>query len=81
MEAIDMTTEATALTTDWDAAEWANTDRPAPARDVTKWSLWQWVGTPRPEGAPIDGRGDSGFSGFGHNPSGQHWAERNDAKS
>jgi hypothetical protein len=78
---MNMTGQATALAAGWDAAEWASTDRPAPVRDVAMWNLWQWVGTPRPDSAPINARGDSARSGSGHNPSGQHWAERNDAKS
>ncbi len=80
-EAINMNRQATALAAGWDAAQWASGERPAAAHDVNKWGLWQWVGALRRHGALIDGRGDSGLTGAGHNPGGQHWAERRDAKS
>ena len=76
-----MKRQATALAAGWDAAQWASAKRPAPARDVKKWGLWQWVGALRPHGASVDGRGDNGLTGAGHNPGGQHWAERHEAKS
>ena len=59
----------------WDRREWAggSTSIP-PAETGPRWSLWQWVGQ-RPSERERLGVGDSAFSGFGHNPSGQHWAE------
>jgi hypothetical protein len=60
----------------WDRRQWASDSMTiAPAATAPRWSLWQWVGK-KPRVTCELGSGDGGLSGFGHNPSGQHWAEQ-----
>lgn len=59
----------------WDRRQWADGSTAIPPAETgPRWSLWQWVGQ-RPSERERLGVGDSALSGFGHNPSGQHWAE------
>lgn len=73
---------------EWDATQWAAGsahERSAPRTERGRWNKFQWVGDqghahtaawPRPEDMP---EGDTGLSGFRHNPGIQHWAERGTA--
>lgn len=70
-----MRTQATKPASDWDSTEWASIERTDQAQEVSKWTFWQWAGvTPRNDQAAY-GRGESALSGWGHNPSGNHWAQ------
>lgn len=66
---------------EWSRYQWAGV-YPIPADpEAPRWNLIEWVGDQGqgPAGPAIDPadalKSDSGFSGFGHNPSGNHWAE------
>lgn len=65
---------------EWSRYQWAGV-HPSPAEPaVARWNLVEWVGETggrrptlvTPAEMPA---GDGGFSGFGHNPGGTHWAE------
>ena len=66
---------------EWSRYQWAGVQPPAAEPDVTRWNLIEWVGdtggrTPPLPVTPAEmPAGDGGFSGFGHNPGGTHWAD------
>jgi hypothetical protein len=71
-----MTTRTTSEVETWDRRQWASSDEVRRAPSVAHWSLWEWVGELPPTSMTQPGDGGSGLSGFGHNPSGQHWADQ-----
>jgi hypothetical protein len=59
---------------DWNRTQWASSKNvSAPADATPRWSLWEWASALPEANAPEPGQGDSALSGFGRNPSGQHW--------
>jgi hypothetical protein len=60
---------------DWDKHEWAGKEVPAGESDATThWNEGQWAGQ-GPVDVAADQTSDTGPSGGGHNPGGQHWSE------
>lgn len=66
---------------EWDRSQWASIAAEALPRQTEEphWNKFQWVGdqsgtmtvgSPRPQDMP---EGESGLSGFRHNPGVQHW--------
>jgi hypothetical protein len=70
-----MNTRESIVTNDWDRREWASSPRATSIGASPRWTLWEWASVQRPRTAGDPGVGASALSGFGHNPSGQHWAE------
>ena len=68
---------------EWDRTQWAGggaDERVTHPDETPHWTKFQWVGD---QGHGTPGRwrqpaempeGEGGFSGFRHNPGGQHWA-------
>jgi hypothetical protein len=67
---------------DWDRSQWAGiaAEELPPRTEERRWNKFQWVGDQgrtiavgwaRPQDMP---EGESGLSGFRHNPGIQHWA-------
>ena len=70
---------------EWDGSQWASGeaqsarggDTEARRGDAApRWSLWEWASIPRPATVARLGVGDSGLSGYGHNPAAQRWGIR-----
>lgn len=69
---------------EWDGSQWASGDAQSARGDtqagrddaVPRWSLWEWASIARPATAGQVGIGDSGLSGYGHNPGAQRWGVR-----
>ena len=64
----------------WDRTQWVGareSDHPplAAQRQAPRWQRWHWVGRAPATAADESAIGDSGLSGFGHNPNGQRWFE------
>jgi len=66
---------------EWSRYQWSSLDPVPDERDVHRWTLTEWVGddghgaASRPISPTEMPQSDAGFSGFGHNPSGNRWAE------
>lgn len=66
---------------EWNRYQWASSRPRLEDDQVLRWNLVQWVGD-RSGGSgprrrdPVEMPADhSGLCGFGHNPSGTHWAD------
>ena len=76
-----MTTVTTHQHREWTGYDWASVHPVQVEPDVPRWSAIQWVGDQgrgapsRPTTQAEAPHGEAGFSGFGHNPGGNHWAE------
>lgn len=67
----------------WDRLQWVGQregQQPSVAAQPQRprWRRWQWVGGAPATGADESAIGDSGLSGFGHNPDAQRWFETDD---
>lgn len=64
----------------WDRLQWVGQrEGEQPSMSVQpqrpRWRRWQWVGGSPASVADESAIGDSGMSGFGHNPDAQRWFE------
>lgn len=64
----------------WDRTQWVGArERAHPPisalRQAPRWWRWHWVGRAPVTATDESAIGDSGLSGFGHNPNGQRWVE------
>lgn len=67
----------------WDRLQWVGQregQQPTVATQPhrPRWRRWQWVGGAPKTDADESAIGDSGLSGFGHNPDSQRWFEIED---
>lgn len=76
-----MATATSPIFQEWSRYQWASIYPHPDDDEVARWNLVQWVGDQGdgtagrrldPVAMPAD---HSGLCGFGHNPSGTHWAD------